>query len=322
MPNPLGRPIDSMPQFFQRSTIRCLITHLLFSLFVATSVRAATPHRSAIVPRGNDLPWEDEPRDAQRVRVPQEVQTRIDQIVDSARKTWIVSFGNRDVGPKSSAYGSIYRFSVPDGWHLYFFCLVNPVGFTTHFLIVFDPSTRALTKNPPALWGKWTDLERTSIAHGNNRGDLLQRPIISFDDLDQDGQPEIIIQEVVHNGTMYNAVVYYYFHLGRDLSLNQVMALETRVVDLYTPNEEGRIVREIKKQKPTELLLETFAVESSGPSARRRVGEVVLRSTGPGKPFAVAERRPIDKKYAWALVTASGEKDENKFLLKGYAFWY
>ena len=67
---------------------------------------------------------------------------------------------------------------------------------------------------------------------------------------------------------------------------------------------------------------ETFAAESSGPSVRRKVGEVVLRSTGPGKPFAVAERRPIDKKYAWALVTASGEKDENKFLLKGYAFWY
>jgi hypothetical protein len=127
---------------------------------------------------------------------------------------------------------------------------------------------------------------------------------------------------------MYNGVVYHYFHLGRDLSLNQVMALETRVVDHNESRrplhakEEGRIIQEITKRKRTELLLETFAADSTGPSARRKVGEVVLRSAGLGRPFTVAERHPFDKKYEWALVTASGEEDENKFLLKGYTLWY
>jgi hypothetical protein len=169
----------------------------LTSLFVASAVCAATPQLTGFVLRDNDLPWEDKPLAAQRVRVPQEVQVRIDRIVDSARKNWVVSFGTPDIGPKSFAYGSIYRFSLSSSRNLFFFQLVNPLGFTTHFLIVFDPKSRVATKDPPALWGKWTDMRRNSMTSDHGDTDLLQRPLISFDDLDQDGQPEIVIQEVV-----------------------------------------------------------------------------------------------------------------------------
>src|SRR5262249_36994855 len=156
---------------------------------------------------------EDEPSAAGRETVPREVEATINRLVDSYRKRWAHSFGDASsIGERSQASGWIYSFRAPRGRQLFLFQLVNPLGFTMHFPIVHDPKGRASTRIPPTLWGKWTDIERDAIASGRERPRCLEKPLIAFDDLDRDGQPEIVIEEVVHNGTMYNGVVYHYFH--------------------------------------------------------------------------------------------------------------
>jgi hypothetical protein len=114
--------------------------------------------------------------------------------------------------------------------------------------------------------------------------------------------------------------VYHYFHVGTSLSLNRILALETRVVDVNSPHEEGFILRTLTMNSPAELLLQTWTQPSE--SARReKVGEAVLRRTAMGKPFRVAERRAASPRDKAILITVSGQDDDD-FLAKGHTFWY
>lgn len=63
---------------------------------------------------------------------------------------------------------------------------------------------------------------------GVTGGPFLRKPLASFLDLDRDGKPELVVQEQVHNGTPYNAVVYNYFYILSDSSLRRFLARETR----------------------------------------------------------------------------------------------
>jgi hypothetical protein len=163
------------------------------------------------------------------------------------------------------------------------------------------------------VYAKWTKI------FGEADG-LLQPPLISFQDLGRDGHPELVVQERVHNGTVYNAVVYHYFHIAADLSLRHILALEARVVDIDSPREEGLIIRAVTVHSPGEVLVETW-IQGSSSSRLEKVGEAALRRTTAVAPFRVVERRAVNARYQAMLITVSG-RDDDDFLAKGYTFWY
>jgi len=94
----------------------------------------------------------------------------------------------------------------------------------------------------------------------------------------------------VHNGNMYNGVIYHYFDVGPNLALKRVLARETRVLAIDSPDK--MFERELTQLSPTHLRLDTFAVSSDHLAERKELGYVILESRGPGVPFHVAQRHP------------------------------
>src|SRR5262249_16496457 len=262
--------------------IRRLISALIVVAITGCPAAAQSPsrHLTAIVTPSNDLSVEESPL-GRRAPVPSVVEAKIRAIVADQRQKWRASL--RESAHSWDFYGTVFRINAPEARELYVFNFVAPLGFQTYYLLLFDRHKATVTERPPVVYAKWTKL-----IHG-----LLVRPLIAFEDVDRDGYPELVVQEHVHNGTMYNGVVYHYFHVGPSLSLRRILAVETRVVDIHSLNEQGRIVRTVTANSPAELLLETWTQRSAS-APREKVGEAILRRSRIGTPFRVAARRAID----------------------------
>jgi hypothetical protein len=271
---------------------------------------------TAIVTQENDLSLDEKPK-GELVIVPEAVQQVISRIAKKAFENWKSAFqGSGDPlryfeMKLEDVYGMVVSIEAPEKKNLFIFQENGLFGTIFYHLILFDPRTNTVTQSPPRIYGKWMQ--------GGLWGAELLKPLISFDDLDQDGRPEIIVQERVHNGTMYNAAVYHYFKVGPDMSLHRILALETRLIDLYTEDSGGLIIRRVTKLAPNQVKLDTFLeAEHREPQL---LGEVVLIRDGGYSAFQVSSRHIINPRYKDLLITGS-EKDENEFLKTGYDFYY
>ena len=273
--------------------IRRLISALIVVAITGCPAAAQSPsrHLSAIVTLSNDLSVEESPL-GRRAPVPSVVEAKIRAIVADQRQKWRASL--RESAHSWDFYGTVFRINAPEARELYVFNFVAPLGFQTYYLLLFDRHKATVTERPPVVYAKWTKL-----IHG-----LLVRPLIAFEDVDRDGYPELVVQ----------------VHVGPSLSLRRILAVETRVVDIHSLNEQGRIVRTVTANSPAELLLETWTQRSAS-APREKVGEAILRRSRIGTPFRVAARRAIDAQYQSMLITVSGQ-DGDDFLAKGYTFWY
>jgi len=95
-----------------------------------------------------------------------------------------------------------YRIAVPHNRDL--FVADIKMGWSNQFfyLFLYDPSTGAVTQRPRRVQSYWFEglLERESKT-------LVQQPVISFVDLYQNGERQILIQERIHSGNMFPARV-------------------------------------------------------------------------------------------------------------------
>jgi len=270
---------------------------------------------TGIVRPDNDFTADDAP-EGDQVGVPTAVAEKIHALVrDLYRKIEAdheaaCHYGIQDL------YGPIFRINAPKNRALYAFKRRYMLGIGFYDFILFDPSTGRVTPKPPSIYAKWMK------AHDD---DLIVKPLVSFDDVDLDGKQEVVVEERVHNGTVYNAIVYHYFRVGQDASLNPILAVETNAIDLLKAQEGWLLVREVRKLGPGQLKLETYSQLGDAASQRAKLGEVILTTAKAGQPFKVAERHAIDPRYEGALITVSSDEsnpDENEFLLNGYTFYY
>jgi len=225
--------------------------------------------------------------------------------------------------PMRSLYGPIVRIPAPRGRFLYIYRQDGEVGYSWYVPILFDPKTHAATQVPPRIYGKWTDAFE-ELTPG--KGHLVRKPIVAFDDVDQDGAPELVIQERAHNGPAYDAALFHYFHVGDDLSLRRVLVVETRQIDAL---EEGHGARRRSPDLVTRTVEKTgrgtvrlhVRLESPDGQRAREIGTLSLRSATPGTPFTIAERTVRLEEYEAVLVTGSirpeGDPDDNTFLGTG-----
>jgi len=133
----------------------------------------------------------------------------------------------------------------------------------------------------------------------------MQRPYVFFDDLNQDQEPEIVIQEQVHNGSLYNGVVYHYFFIGADLSLKEILALEARLIDILSEKESGLIIRIVEKLGPNRIKILVRTEGSIGAKRSTPVGEILLEAPDADSPFAIKSKIAFVEKYEGLLVTGS-----------------
>jgi hypothetical protein len=206
-----------------------------------------------------------------------------------------------------------YRILAPHGRELYVSDVDAADGLGFFYLTLYDPATGAVTQHPPGVSDRWTK-------NFGAKDPLLKAPYVSFADLRGDRQHQVVLQERVHNGNMYNAVIYHYFDIGPNLALTPVLARETR---LCAPEGDGLYVRHLTQLSPTRLRLDTFATTLRHPADLKELGYVILESPGPNAPFRVAERHPKDARTFDALVTAVDEPpDEDDFLRDENPFSY
>ena len=124
-------------------------------------------------------------------------------------------------------------------------------------------TTQRLTPRPPAIYAKWA----------RDDDDACHRPFVAFEDLDHDGQPELVVRERTHNGTSYNGCVRHYYRIGQDLSLDPILAVEERSLqDVRTP--DTWLVRRIRFVSRDSLVM-TTVLQVPG-QAEREVGELLL----------------------------------------------
>lgn len=211
-------------------------------------------------------------------------------------------------------FPDIYRVSVSELRQLFIAEIYVGRGVSFFYLILYDPSTGAVTQDPPRIGAKWPQ-------SFGAKDPLVKRPFVSFADLFQNNRSQIVFEERVHNGTAYNAVIYHYFDVGPNLALTRVLARETRVM----ASDPGKEIfdRELTQLSPTRLRLDTFAVSSDNSAQREELGYVILESPGPGAPFHVTRRYPKDQNPENRLVTNMNEsRGDDVFLREGDPFYY
>ena len=201
-----------------------------------------------------------------------------------------------------------YRMVIAERRQLFVANLYAGPGAQYFYLIVYDPKTGALTKAPPRTSSRWMDDERG-----------LSEPLVSRADVFRDGNRQIVLEQRVHNGTMYNAVIYHYFAVGPHLELTRVLARETNVLAPWPA--DGRYVREITKLAPRRLRLETFQERPGRTKGREAIGYVILQSPHVNAPFRVVKRHAFGPGAHIGLVTCTDEAPtDDTFLREGYTY--
>jgi hypothetical protein len=292
-----------------RSATLCFIASIAMAAFIPSQALAKL---TAVITRNNDFTTEERPR-GKVVPVPEPVERKIDSLVDKVYARFKRECGEECRLSKDFFYGPIFRITAPSNLEIHVFRRMAPLGAEFFFFIVFDPVTKKITQEPAYIFAKWMSLVSGDVE--------LQLPLLSFDDVDGDGQKEILIRERVRNGTMYNAIVHHYYHLSADLALHHMLAVETGLNDLFTEDQDGTINRTVQKIGRGQLRVVVDLEFAGRPSKRRNLGEFVLRNSRAGEPFRVVARKVFDPNYAEILVTASGES-ESAFIRDGYRFYY
>src|SRR5207248_2068823 len=147
---------------------------------------------------------------------------------------------------------------------------------------------------------------------------LIKRPIIGVESTTKGRSPRLIVEERTHNGNMYDAVVYRYFEIGKDMSLTQILAVEARAILLEDPGE-------YTERKATFLTPDRVRLDVSSRSRRKlgAQGSVLLERTHSGQPFHVARRMPARGSHGDGLVTyCDSAKSDDDFLRVGCDFYY
>lgn len=214
-------------------------------------------------------------------------------------------------------YPLVNRIALPGGLELYVVHAAGEFGAYYYLLYVYDPASGRLTKKPANIFGKWAD----------KSDDFLRRPYVSTADLRGDGRYQIVFEEVVHNGDVYNGVVYNYFDIGPDLELTHVLAVEARCQDPVDP--DNRFERTITPIGSGDLRLELSYFTPRG--TLHNGDYAVLRSPGPGKPYHIVRRhvaaRPgfsrLSRSNADVLITIDPNSEgDDAFVKDGSVFRY
>jgi hypothetical protein len=291
---------------------------LLGAGLIAASTAAAAPspstcHPTALVTTDNDIRLKHDDRPPGKpIAIPPTVAGRLHAAAATSLSQ--VDVQVTDGLTCAALFPSIYRLTAPEQRDLYVADISVGSGVEFFYLIVYDPTSGAVTRDPPRIAAKWSQ----SFGAADQ---LVTRPFVSAFDLFQDRHREIVFEERVYNGTAYNAVVYHYFRVGPKLELTPVLAVEARVVALKPPDKI--FVREFAQLTPTRLRLSLLGVPRDPAAHARPLGYVILESPSAGLPFHVTERHSGDVIPSEALVTFNEKPPgDDIFLREGYSFRY
>jgi hypothetical protein len=241
--------------------------------------------------------------------LPLEVAPSIHNIVGDCYRGYIeTNEGGGGYLPMARFYGPVFRFKTPDARTLYAFTVYERGHCVEsekwYYFLLFDPDSRKVTKHCPSVQAKHMESA------------LFCGPLVHFFDVNLDGQTELVIQEIVRNGTMYDAAIYYYYRVTEDVDFVPLLALEARVVDLFS-DERGLIVRTLDCLGSNQLQVNVALEDPAGTPHHQELGTILLKAKDSTSPFEVVQKNIRVSRYADCLLTASGIEDRS-FLREGY----
>ncbi len=278
---------------------------------------------TAIWREDNDfVTFEDNETKFEKVLIPEEVKNKIHDIAKKNYQFYIKNMEQENEKwyyKLKEFYGPIFMIKAPQGKQLYVYKVILPFSASNYYFILYELETKVATENPPYIYGKWMEGKEQNIGMVP-RYLYLEKPLVTFDDINLDGKQEIVIQEMVHNGTVYNGVIYHYFTIENNLSLNRILALETRIYILDKKGDEV-VFRTLEKLSPNQIKLKVIIRDLKDSAKYKDIGEVILKSKDASSPFEIVKKNVKIKEYEWMMITYS-EKDENLFLKEGLGFYY
>jgi hypothetical protein len=272
------------------------------------------PHLSAITPLSGDLDPDHDPRGVPSA-LPAPVEATVRRLTYRHWKRYLAWRGTAGSATHLRDFlGPIIRIPTPQHLDLYIFEEADPVDCAYYDFILYNPRTKQATAKPPYIYAKWMP--------GEDWGEPLERPLISFKDIDGDGSEELVVRERVHNGTVYNGVMTHYYALTSDCALRQMVAVETRVVVLAMSGPVREIHRALLPVGRNELKLTAVLKDMETGRPDTLLGEVVLRRKSPSSPVQVATKRAFVEGFKDELITSNSDEDENAMLRNGYRGYY
>lgn len=220
------------------------------------------------------LPLQDEEEvRGNRPRPPQSVMDMADRVAETVRRgmnpdndAWVI--------PENLGLWRLRSFH-PNGLEVYVLCTqAQPTVPKPWFLFLHDPSTEEVSPEPVRLTEHWLQEER---------------PIVHFADLEGDGLYEIGVHQVVRNGTVDNIDRQHFFQVETDLTLREVLVLDTDVNDVYSRKEWGSVHRRVWRANRGQLIVQIWRGNPRFGVGPVPLGELRL-AQGPGGRWLVAER--------------------------------
>lgn len=173
-----------------------------------------------------------------------------------------------------------------------------------YYLFAYSEKSKKITLNPPYINGKWMENQEKGFSEENR---LLTPPLSFFEDIDNDGDFEVVIKERVHNGNVYNAVVNKYYEVNKDdMSLNMILAIESKYI--YIMDNKCIINRQFDNNRLLVYL-------SCNKSDSKKIGDISIMVKE--ARYSVENISSEVIKYESVLLTGSGVENE-AFLNKGY----
>ena len=240
---------------------------------------------TAIARADNDYAFEEPYRDKASKLVPLPGPVR-DKICETTLREFFSNF-YETVKPKkySELFGPVFRIDVPgrEHLHLYVYKLHTIMHYYDFVLLVHDSRTDKVTQEPCCFSGRWM--------YGRWSWIPIGKPLIDFDDLNLDGNAEVVFKERVHNGTELNAIVHHFLDIGGDLSLVPIFRLEALSYhDFFNEGRPGYLVRTIEKPRPNRISVSVMVSPYPFEAPSKKIGRVILESSGPSSPFAVKQK--------------------------------
>lgn len=236
---------------------------------------------TAIIRADNDYvfnePYED--KDSKRVNLPEPVRKKMCQVT---LKMFLGTF-YEGIKPQkySGLFGPVFYINVPEReyLHLYVYIIKGIGTYSDVFcLILHDCHAGEVTPNPVCFSGQWM--------YGCWPAIPTSKPFVDFDDLNLDGNPEVVFKERIHNGTALNAIVHHFLHIGGDLSLTPIFRLEA--LSCGYDGRAGYLIRTIEKPEPNQILVRVSANPLR--EGEKKVGYVFLESRNVSSPFVWKEK--------------------------------
>ena len=209
----------------------------------------------------------------------------------------------------SDIFSPVFRLNGPAALQLYVAPRDFPLGNSVDYSFMYDPRTGAVTKSPPLIFTKWWQATGAS--------DILKKyPVVRMEVGRDNLPPVLIVEERTHNGNVYDAAVYRYFEIGKDMSLTQVLAVEARAILLSSEYTERKAVF----LTPNRVRLD---ISTRSPRKWGAEGSVILERTNSGERFHVARRAPAPGTKSQGLVTyCASAKSDDDFLGVGCDLYY